>query len=139
MTENKTKPTDKSVLEFLESIEPAQKREDSFTLLALMKEITGEEAQMWGETMIGFGSYHYKYASGREGDSFLTGFSPRKQNLTVYITAGFDDYGALLGKLGKHKTSKSCLYINKLKDVDMAVLRELVQRSFDHMRTTNPK
>lgn len=139
MSENKTKPTDKNVQEFLESIEPPQKREDSFTLLALMKEITGEEAQMWGETMIGFGSYHYKYASGREGDSFLTGFSPRKQNFSVYITAGFDDYAALLGKLGKHKTSKSCLYINKLKDVDMVVLRELVQRSFDHMRTTNPR
>lgn len=138
MSENKTKPTEQSVLAFLERVEPAQKRADSFALLALMEEVTGEKPQMWGDTIVGFGTYHYTYASGRQGDSALTGFSPRKQTLVLYIMAGFDEYDALLGKLGKHKTGKACLYINTLKDVDLAVLRELVQRSYEHMRKTNP-
>jgi len=103
-----------------------------------MKEVTGKEPEMWGDSIIGFGSYHYKYASGREGDWFVTGFSPRKQNLTLYIMGGFDNYDVLLGKLGKHKTGKSCLYINKLDDVDMDVLKTLVRASVEHMETTNP-
>lgn len=134
MAENKTKPTDQSVQAFLESVQDAQKREDCFTLLKMMEEVTGHKARMWGDTMVGFDQYHYKYASGREGDSLLTGFSPRKQNLTLYIMAGFDEYEPLLSKLGKHTTGKSCLYVKSLKDVDMAVLREMVQRSVAHMR-----
>ena len=103
-----------------------------------MQEVTGDAGHMWGDSIIGFGSYHYKYASGREGDWFLVGFSPRKRNLTLYIMSGFDSYDGLLGKLGKHKTGKSCLYVNKLEDVDMDTLRELVDQSVQHMIETNP-
>jgi hypothetical protein len=92
---------------------------------------------MWGDSIVGFGSYHYKYASGREGDWFVTGFSPRKQNLTLYIMSGFDEYERLLGKLGKHSTGKSCLYIKKIEDVDVDVLTELVKKSVEHMEKTN--
>lgn len=138
MAELKTKPTDASVEAFLSAVENQQKREDSFALLALLREVTGYEPKLWGTSIIGFGQYHYRYASGREGDSILTGFSPRKQNLTVYITAGFTQYEALLAKLGKHSTGQSCLYIKKLADVDLDVLRELVRQSVEHMRATNP-
>lgn len=131
---NKTRKTDASVQAFLESVEDPRKREDCFALVALMAEVTGHEARMWGDAIVGFGDYHYKYASGREGDWFLAGFAPRRQDLTVYITAGFDAYGPLLDRLGKHKTGKSCLYLKRLADVDLAVLRELVQRSVEHMR-----
>lgn len=133
MAELKTQPTDESVVAYLNSVENERRREDSFQVLQLMKEITGEEPQMWGDSIVGFGSYHYKYASGRQGDWFITGFAPRKQALTLYIMSGFDDYDALLDDLGKHRTGKSCLYINKLDDVDMDVLRELVRKSAEHM------
>ena len=133
----KTVSNDQSVDAFLAAIEDARKRADCMTLRALMQEVTGEPAQMWGDAIVGFGSYHYKYASGREGDWFLTGFAPRKQALTVYIMAGFDDYDALMARLGKHTTGKSCLYIKRLDDVDLDVLRELVRRSVDHMAATN--
>ena len=102
MAELKTQPTDKSVTDFLNSVENDTKREDSFTIIELMKEVTGVEPIMWGDSIIGFGTYHYRYASGREADWFLTGFSPRVQSLTIYIMDGFDEYDALLGKLGKH-------------------------------------
>ena len=92
---------------------------------------------MWGSSIVGFGSYHYKYASGREGDSFLTGFSPRKQNLTLYIMAGFDQYEELLKKLGKHTTGKSCLYIKRLENIDLPTLKALIQQSVNHMTETN--
>ncbi|MCO5207271.1 MAG: DUF1801 domain-containing protein, partial [Anaerolineae bacterium] len=95
--------------------------------------VTGEPGALWGTSIVGFGTYHYKYASGREGDWFVTGFSPRKQNMTLYIMPGFEQYNDLLSKLGKHKTGKSCLYINKLDDVDLDVLRELVAQSADYM------
>lgn len=134
MAENKTKPTDQSVIAFLEKVEDETRRQDCFTLVELMKEATGEEARMWGDTIIGFGSYHYKYESGREGDFLVVGFSPRKQNLTLYIMGGFDLYETLLKKLGKHKTGKSCLYVNKLADVDPQVLRQLVTESVEYMR-----
>ena len=137
MAELKTKPTDHSVEAFLNSVADDQKRQDSFTILNLMAEVTGDEPQMWGDTIVGFGRYHYKYASGREGDWFLTGFSPRKQNLTLYIMAGFDEYDNLMAQLGKYKTGKSCLYIKKLKDIDQAVLRELVKQSAEHMAGSN--
>jgi hypothetical protein len=138
MAENKIKPTDSDVLAYLNSIEDEKKREDAFTLCTLMQEVTGHEPVMWGSSMIGFGSYHYKYDSGREGDAMLTGFAPRKQNFSVYIMAGFDQYDALLERLGKYKTGKACLYIKRLSDVDTAVLRELVHESVEHMRRTNP-
>ena len=138
MAELKTKATDASVEAFLHGVENEKKREDAFAILALMEEVTGEPPKLWGSSIIGFGSYHYKYASGHEGDACLTGFSPRKQNLVLYILAGFDQYDALMAKLGKFKTSKSCLYINKLADIDQTVLRELVTLSVVHMRATNP-
>ena len=137
MADLKTKPTGKSVEDFLNSVENEKMREDSFTVLELMKDVTGDEPKMWGESIIGFGSYHYKYASGREGEWMLVGFSPRKQNLTLYIMSGFDEYQTLLGDLGKYKTGKSCLYINKIEDVDQATLRELVKQSVDHMIKAN--
>jgi hypothetical protein len=129
MAELKTKQNEGSVTEFLQAVPEERKRQDSFTILKLMQEITGQEPKMWGDSIIGFGTYHYKYASGREGDTPVTGFSPRKQNLTIYIIMGFDGYEALLKKLGKYKTGKACLYINKLDDIDMSVLKELIQAS----------
>lgn len=129
MTENKTQKTAASVTDFLDNIPDQKKRQDCFTVLALMSEITGLEPKMWGASIVGFGDVHYKYASGREGDWFKVGFSPRKQNLTLYIMDGFPKYQELLGKLGKHKTGVSCLYINKLADIDLAVLREMISQS----------
>jgi hypothetical protein len=138
MTELKTKRNDASVEAFLNTVENQQKRQDSFVLLELMKEVTGEQPEMWGESIVGFGSYHYTYASGRAADWMLSGFSPRKQNLTLYIMAGFEHYDDLLKRLGKHSTGSSCLYIKKLNDVDLDVLRELVAQSVAHMKATNP-
>ena len=137
MAELKTQKNDASVEEFLNGVSDARKREDSFAILKLMREITGDEPAMWGTSIIGFGSYRYRYASGREGEWFLAGFSPRKQNLTLYIMSGFDNYDSLLADLGKYKTGKSCLYINKLEDVDLPTLRELVRQSVTHMAETN--
>lgn len=137
MAELKTKRNKGDVEAYLKSVENEKKRQDSLTIMELMKEVTGEEPEMWGESIVGYGTYHYKYVSGREGDWFLTGFAPRKQNLTLYIMAGFEQYDALLEKLGKYKTGKSCLYINKLEDVDQDVLRELVLQSVKHMKQTN--
>lgn len=133
MSENKTKPTDLSVDQFLAAIENDRRRNDAATVCHLMQDVTGEKPVMWGPTMVGFGTYHYKYASGREGDWFLAGFAPRKANLVVHIMSGFKQHDALMKKLGKHKTGSSCLYINKLTDVDMDVLRELVRRSVEHV------
>lgn len=137
MADLKTKPTDNNVPVFIDKIENDKKRADSQKILELMQEVTGEEPVMWGDSIIGFGSYHYKYASGREGDWFLTGFSPRKQNLTLYIMSGFERYDALLARLGKHTTGKSCLYIKKIEDIDLHVLRELVKLSAEHIAHTN--
>jgi hypothetical protein len=137
MAELKTQPTDRDVVEFLYTLDDARKRQDCFALLTLMQDVTGSEPQMWGDSIVGFGRYRYTYASGRTGEWFLTGFSPRKQNLTLYIMAGFDRYDELLQKLGRHTTGKSCLYIKRLADVDLAVLRELVRLSAQHMAATN--
>ena len=137
MAELKTKRNKGSVEAFLNSVPDEKKRQDSFTILDLMKQVTGEEPEMWGESIVGFGSYHYKYESGREGDWFVTGFSPRKQNLTLYIMSGFEEYDRLLSRLGKHKIGKSCLYINKIEDIDQSVLQELVKKSVQHMEETN--
>lgn len=137
MSENKTQPTDQQVIDFLNSVEHKTRRADGLALLAMMHEITGEAAVMWGSSIVGFGSYHYKYESGREGDMPLVGFSPRKQAMTLYIMPGFDEYDEMLAELGKHKIGKACLYINKLADVDQEVLRRLVKHSYEHMKTTN--
>jgi hypothetical protein len=136
MVEPKTKKTEQSVEEFIAGVDE-KRRADCQTLIDLMREVTEDEPAMWGPSIVGFGSYRYKYASGREGNWPLTGFSPRKQNLTLYIMSGFDAYDALLGKLGKHTTGKSCLYVKKLDDVDMAALRELVEQSVAHMRSSS--
>ena len=133
MSDLKTQKNDADVVEFLNSVDNDRRREDSFVVLDLMKEVTGEEPTMWGTSIVGFGSYHYKYASGREGDWMAVGFSPRKQNMTLYIMDGFAKYDDLLGKLGKHKTGKSCLYINKMEDVDQKVLKEIVKESVEYV------
>ena len=130
----KTTPTEASVDAFLDAVEDDARREDCRTVLDLMQRVTGEPPQMWGASIVGFGSYHYVYESGREGDWFLTGFAPRKRNLTLYIMAGFSDYDELMARLGKHKTGKSCLYVNRLADIDMEVLEDLVGQSVAHMR-----
>ena len=132
--ELKTKVNDTSVEGFLNSVADEQKREDCFEILKLMKQVTKETPKMWGSSIVGFGSFHYKGASGREGDWLLTGFSPRKENLTLYIMGGFDLHQDLLKKLGKHKTSVGCLYIKKLEDVDKKVLKELVADSVKTMK-----
>ena len=137
MAELKTQPNQSSVVDYLNSVENEGKRADSFKILELMGEVTGEEAIMWGDSIVGFGTYRYKYASGRQAEWFLTGFAPRKQNLTLYIMSGFENYEQLLEQLGKYKTGKSCLYINKLEDVNLGVLRKLVKKSVDHMIETN--
>ena len=137
MAELKTKRSDASVTEFLNGVPSERRRKDSFAVLELMKEVTGEEPAMWGTSIVGFGSYRYKYASGREGEWPLVGFSPRKQNLTLYIMSGFDGYDALLADLGKYRTGKACLYISKLDDVDLWTLRELVKQAASHMAQTH--
>jgi len=134
MAELKTRQNDQDVHEFLEGVSNETRKKDCYEVLELMRAATGVEAKMWGDSIIGFGSYHYKYASGREGDWFLTGFSPRKQNLTLYIMPGFDEYEGLMKKLGKYKTGKSCLYLNKLEDVDLAVLKTLIEKSVKKMQ-----
>ena len=133
MAKLKTQKTNASVTAFLKSVADDERRKDCQTLVRIMKRAVGAEPKMWGSSIVGFGHYHYKYASGRENDWFLAGFSPRKQDLTLYIMAGFDRYDALMGKLGKHKTGKSCLYLKRLADVDVAVLEELVSASVKHM------
>jgi hypothetical protein len=136
MADMKTRATGASVEEFLRAVPDDARRQDCFRVLDIMRSVTGYEPQLWGTGMVGFGSYHYRYESGREGDWFLTGFSPRKGNLTLYIMAGFDRYADLLSRLGKFKTRKSCLYVKRLADVDESVLRELIGASVDHMRRT---
>jgi len=135
MAEPKTKKTKASVAEFLNAIEDPQKRKDSKTIVKMMKEATGNKPAMWGAGMVGFGNYHYKYASGREGDWFLTGFAPRKQDLTLYIMDGFKSYKPLMKRLGKYKTGKACLYIKRLDDVDVVALRELITRSVKNKKS----
>ena len=137
MAELKTQKNDSSVSEFLDKVNNAKRRADSYVVLELMKKITNSEPSMWGPSIIGFGHYHYKYASGRENDWFLTGFSPRKQSLTLYIMSGFKKYDEILSRLGKYKTGKSCLYINKLEDIDKKVLDELIASSVEFLKSKN--
>ena len=130
----KTIPNNKSVEAFLESIENEKRKSDSCVLLEILGEISGEKPVMWGESIVGFGSYHYRYDSGREGDMFLTGFSPRKQNLVIYIMNGCKTYEKELLKLGNHKTGSSCLYLNQLAKIDLDVLKGMITDSVSVMR-----
>jgi hypothetical protein len=134
MAELKTKETKASVEKFLKSVENPKRREDAQAVLKLMKSVTRKEPKMWGPSIVGFGTYHYKYESGREGDMPMVGFSPRSASLVLYIMPGFARYEALMKKLGKHKTGTSCLYINQLEDVDAKVLKELVTECYKYMK-----
>jgi hypothetical protein len=129
MAEPKTKRTGESVAAFVDRIADPKRRADCLAVLDLMKEVTGAEPEMWGGSMVGFGRYRYRYASGREGEWSLTGFAPRKSDLTIYVMTGFEPFGELMRQLGKYKTGKSCLYVKKLEDVDLAVLKSLLARS----------
>ncbi|MEO0897871.1 MAG: DUF1801 domain-containing protein [Bacteroidota bacterium] len=134
MSKLKTAPNDQSVEAFLNTVQQDQKRRDAFELLALMEELTGEKPRMWGNSIVGFGSYHYKYDSGREGEWFLTGFSPRKTSFTLYVMSGLESVEEKLEKLGKHKQGKSCLYVNKLADIDLTVLEDMIKDSIAHLK-----
>jgi hypothetical protein len=134
MSENKTKPNEASVNEFLNQIENPTQKEDTLKIIDIMKEVTGEEPKLWGDSIIGFGEYRYKYESGREGDWFLTGVSPRKRNTSLYLSYGYENHTDLMQKLGKYKTGKACLYIKKLEDVDESTLRELISRSAEEVK-----
>ena len=138
MAELKTKISDLSVEKFLQTVPDPDKRQDCFKILELMQEVTQEEPKMWGTSIVGFGAYHYKYKTGREGDWFLIGFSPRKKSLTLYIMAGFTQYDILLKDLGTYKTGKSCLYINKFSDVNTEILKELATASVHYMQELYP-
>ena len=129
MSQNKTQPTKSSVTAFLEAVSPPQKREDCRTIATLMQEITGEKPVLWGKSIIGFGDYRYKYASGREGNWFLAGFSPRKNTITLYLFCDLDHPGLSLDKLGTYKRGKGCLYIKKLSDVNLNVLKRLIKKA----------
>lgn len=134
MAELKTQENDASVQDFLEGVAHERRRQDGLVVHDIMKRVTGTEPRMWGASIVGYGRYEYKYESSREGAWFLTGFSPRKQALTVYIMPGFREYEDLMATLGKHKTGKSCLYINKLDDIDLAVLEQLIRLSVAWMK-----
>lgn len=138
MGDIKTRETDASVDAFIDGVPNERQRVDSRALVAMMREVTGEEPRMWGDSIVGFGRYHYRYKSGQDGEWPLVGFSPRKQNLTIYIMPGFERYAELLPRLGKHKTSVGCLYVKRLSDVDQDVLREIVRDAAAHMKATNP-
>jgi hypothetical protein len=134
MAENKTVPTKKSVTEFIKSISDKVKQQDSYTLIEMLRNITGYDPVMWGSAIIGFGTYHYKYESGREGDMPLACFSPRKTELVVYLTPVFSGKDELLRKLGKHKGSKACIYIKKLEDIDLVILKKLIVESIKRIQ-----
>ena len=133
MSQNKTQPTDADVAGFLAGVTPASKAADALVLDQLFRKVTGFQPRMWGPTMIGYGQYHYTYASGREGDFLATGFSPRKAAHSIYIMPGYTDFGDILARIGKHKTGKSCLYVNKLADIDLEVLTELITAGLEDL------
>jgi Domain of unknown function (DU1801) len=139
MADRKTKPTAIAPRDFLAAVQPAVRRDDGLALLDFMERVSGEPAAMWGPSIVGFGSYHYKYDSGREGDMCRVGFSPRKAELVLYVQDGFPAHAGLLARLGKHRTGVSCLYIKKLADVDLAVLEELISTSLTFMDVKYPR
>ena len=132
--EAKTKPTKVKVSDFLNKVSDATRREDCFAVAKMMEDITGEKPQMWGPSIVGFGTWHYKYASGHEGDWPVAAFSPRKQDLTLYLMPGFENRGELMSKLGKHKTGKSCLYIKRLSDIHIPTLKKLIKASVKDLK-----
>ena len=138
MTENKTQATDVDVETFIAGVLPDRRREDSVVLNQLFQDVTGWKPRMWGPTIIGYGEYHYTYESGREGDFLATGFSPRKANMVLYIMPGYAEFGDILDRLGKHKLGKSCLYINKLADVDLDVVAEIIKAGIEDLGTRWP-
>lgn len=133
MASNKTHVTEVSPADFIASVEHPVRRADAQALDVLFREVTGFQPKMWGPTIVGYGTYHYRYESGREGDTLATGFSPRKSSLSIYIMPGYADFGDILDRLGKHKIGKACLYVNKLADIDTAVLRELIRAGLDDL------
>ena len=135
---NKTHATTARVEEFLNSVEPGRKRAEAFELDRLFRKVTGWQPRMWGSCMIGYGEYHYTYESGREGDFLATGFSPRKARHSIYIMPGYGNYGDILSRIGKHSTGKSCLYINKLADIDLDVLAELIRSGLADLAKKHP-
>ena len=135
MAANKTQATDADVKAYLEVVEPVRRREDAFRLDAIFRRVTGFEPKMWGPSIVGYGRYHYRYDSGRDGDFLATGFAPRKANLVIYILPGYTDFGDILSRLGKWKKGKSCLYINKLSDIDEVVLEELIRAGLEDLAT----
>lgn len=135
---NKTQPTDVPVNDFLNAVEHPVRRADGLQLDALFRRVTGWQPVMWGPTIVGYGQYHYTYDSGRQGDFLACGFSPRKANLSIYVMPGYTDFSPILSRLGKHKTGKACLYVNKLADIDMGVLGELITAGLDDLRTRWP-
>lgn len=139
MAELKTKPTNASVEKFLNQVADETRREDCFKVAKMMEEITGEKPKMWGPSIVGFGSYHYKYASGQEGDWPIAAFSPRKQDLTLYLMPGFQEHADLMERLGKHRTGKSCLYIKRLSDVHVPTLNRLIRDSVKRMKQITKK
>jgi hypothetical protein len=139
MSDLKTRPTDASVAEFIGAIADERVRAECNALNELMREITGEEPRLWMNNTIGFGTYHYRYSSGQEGDWYLTGFAPRKGKLTIYVMTGFPQHEELMARLGRHTIGKSCLYLRSLDDVDLRVLGELIRRSYEQMRATYPE
>lgn len=138
MYEQKTKETDNSVIEFIENVDNPKKREDAYKLLDIFSETTGYEAKMWGPSIIGFGSYHYKYATGHEGDAPLAGFSPRKAKISLYFATGDTEREVLLNDLGKYTAGKACVYINKVADINVDVLKSLIMQSVQFLRETYP-
>ncbi len=138
MAENKTQASKASVTQFINSVENPQRRKDAKVVAKIMREVSGKRPKMWGPSIVGYGEYHYKYDSGREGDFMRLGFSPRKAELVVYIMPGYSDYGPLLKKLGKHRKGKSCLYIRKLEDINLDVLKELIQAGWNDMLQRYP-
>lgn len=139
MYEQKTKETDADVIEFIESVDHPKKKQDAYKLLELFEETSGYPAKMWGPSIIGFGSYHYVYASGHSGDAPLVGFSPRKAKISLYFATGDPDRGPLLARLGKHTSGKACVYINKTEDVDLDVLKELITQSITFLQELYPE
>ncbi|MHA7878929.1 MAG: DUF1801 domain-containing protein [Saccharospirillum sp.] len=138
MADNKTQPTDASIEDYLAAIEDPKRRQDCATLVSIMSEITGEPPVLWGSSMVGFGTYHYRYESGREGDFMVSGFASRARDISIYLMASNDDQPTLLAKLGKHKMGRACLYIKRLSDIDLSVLRELITQSVNEMHRRYP-
>ena len=136
MAELKTKENKASVQQFIDTLQDAGRKRDCLIMRRMMQDVTGKRARMWGDSIVGFGRYHYRYDSGREGDFFVTGFSPRKQNFTIYIMPGYSDYRGLLKKIGKHKLGKSCLYVNSLDDIDLNILKQMISASVEKMKAS---